>query len=401
VSEKSAAGTVVGAPLASSKTDPDAGQTFTYTVLSGNTLSGAITAASYFGVGASTGQLTALQTVPPILTYSSYTLTVRVTDSGGTGSYPSASALVATTTVTIQISELNAPPIMADQTRLIAENSAVGTLIGAEVVASDPDVGQTLMFSISSGNTGAAFAVSAAGQLSVSLAILDFEALPTYTLRVKVSDSGGVQLSAEATVVVSLTDVNEGPVLAAGQALSVPENSAVGTLIGAVLTATDVDATDSRVWAILSGNTGSAFGVNFATATSNTLLSGQARVATAVLDFEATPSYTLRVQVTDKGGLTSASAVVVTVTDVNEAPVLAGASRSVAENSVVGTLVGSSLTYSEPDAGQTEAVLCADGADHGQRDAGAELERDDHGGGDGRERAAGVRDVVDCGKAGA
>lgn len=50
---------------------------------------------------------------------------------------------------------------------------------------------------------------------------------------------------ATATLSISLNDVNEPPVLAEGQVLSVPENSANGTAVNPTVHASDPDAGDA------------------------------------------------------------------------------------------------------------------------------------------------------------
>ena len=86
---------------------------------------------------------------------------------------------------------------------------------------------------------------------------------------------------------------------------SVAENIANGTLVGTV-PATDPDAGDTRSFAITAGNTGGAFAIDPTT--------GAITIANAsALDFEATPSFRLTVEVTDAGGLRQSAAVVVDV----------------------------------------------------------------------------------------
>ncbi|MFN7124212.1 MAG: cadherin repeat domain-containing protein, partial [Hydrogenophaga sp.] len=131
---------------------------------------------------------------------------------------------------------------------LVEENSAVGTRVGdLPLQATDEDVGQTLTYGLTAGNTGSAFALDAAtGFLSVARAVLDFEDPVTggvYELTVSVTDNGSPVLGATGVVRVQLVDVNERPVMRAFTR-SVKENSAVGTLVGATFGAhaSDVDA---------------------------------------------------------------------------------------------------------------------------------------------------------------
>lgn len=102
----------------------------------------------------------------------------------------------------------NQPPVINDQGFQIKEKSSNGTIVG-NVIASEPDAGQTLTYSIVSGNTGNAFAInSSSGLLMVATsASLDFQTTPTFTLVIKVQDNGAVYLSDQATITVNLTSV--------------------------------------------------------------------------------------------------------------------------------------------------------------------------------------------------
>lgn len=99
---------------------------------------------------------------------------------------------------------LNRPPVINPQTFSVLEHQPNGFVIGT-VAASDPDPGQTLTYSIESGNTGGAFALnSTTGQLTVAnSAVLDPQ---TFSLDVKVTDNAtaGGPLSANATVTVNV-----------------------------------------------------------------------------------------------------------------------------------------------------------------------------------------------------
>jgi hypothetical protein len=107
----------------------------------------------------------------------------------------------------------NRPPVIADQTFAVNENSAGGTVVGT-VAASDPDAGQTLAYQITAGNTGGAFAIDAStGRITVAnAAALNYETTPVFTLAVQVTDSGMPALSSTATVTVRLNNINEAPV---------------------------------------------------------------------------------------------------------------------------------------------------------------------------------------------
>ena len=132
-------------------------------------------------------------------------------------------------------------------------------------------------------------------------------------------------LTADITVTINLTNVNEAPT-GTTATRSVAENAAAGTTVGAPVTTTDQDG-DALVYSLTSnefeidpvGQVGAA--------------SGQIVVkAGADLDYETTSSYSVTVVASD-GKLTTDIPVTINLTDVNEAPVGSGQARSVPENS--------------------------------------------------------------------
>lgn len=197
--ENAAAGTVVGTVAAS---DPDAGQTLTYSIVGGN-------ASGAFAIDPVTGEITVAD--PAALdseTNPWFDLAVQVTDSGSP-------ALSDAATVRVTLADLNEAPVFAPGGSFpVRENSAAGTRVGS-VSATDPDAGQTLTYSVVGGNGSGAFAIDPeTGEITVAdPAALNHEATSSYTLTVRVTDNGPGALSDETTVVVSVTDVNEAPVL--------------------------------------------------------------------------------------------------------------------------------------------------------------------------------------------
>jgi len=119
----------------------------------------------------------------------------------------------------------NDAPTIEDATFTIAENSPNGTSVGT-VVASDPNVRDTLSYSITSGNTGNAFAISSTGQITVlNPSALDYEATPQFQLTVQVRDDGTGNLTDTATVTIDLTDVFEPPFYVAKSAAFIDLNT--------------------------------------------------------------------------------------------------------------------------------------------------------------------------------
>ena len=210
----------------------------------------------------------------------------------------------------------NDPPAPSGGPFSIPENSATGTPVGT-VAANDPDAGQTHAFAITGGNTGSAFAINpSTGAITVNnSAALDFETTPSFSLTVEATDDGSPPETGSTTVTINLTDVNENQApVPSGGPFSLPENSLNGTSVGTVA-ANDPDAGQTHTFAITGGNTGGAFAINGG---------GQITVAnSAALNFEATASFSLTVQVTDSGSppLSGTASVTVNLTNVNEPPV--------------------------------------------------------------------------------
>ncbi|MCD4697649.1 MAG: cadherin domain-containing protein, partial [Bacteroidales bacterium] len=207
----------------------------------------------------------------------------------------------------------NAPQIN-NQSFNIDENALFGAIVGT-VLASDPDAGQVLTYSITSGNTNAAFSINpSSGELTVNTpAALNFEVTPVFNLVVMVTDNGSSPLSASAGININLNDINEPPEIV-NQSFAIDENSTNGSSVGIVI-ATDPDNGQSLAYGITSGNTDNAFNINAAT--------GEITVSnTTAINFEQTATFSLTVTVTDNGSgsLSNQASVNINLNDINEPP---------------------------------------------------------------------------------
>ena len=293
VAENAASGTTVASLSA---TDIDAGEVFTYTLVSGT---GDTDNASF----TITGNTVSTAAVFDFETKSSYSVRVRVTDAGG---------LSFEKEFIITVANINdAPTNISASASSVAENAASGTTV-ASLSATDADAGDTFKYTLVSGTgdtDNASFTIT--GNTVSTAAIFDFETKSSYSVRVRVTDAGG--LTFEKVFTINVTDVNEAPTALALSNTSVLENAASGTAVG-TLAGTDADAGDTHTYTLVTG-TGSTDNASF-TITGTTLNTA------AVFNFEAKNSYTVRVRVTDAGGLSFERAFTITVTDVNEAPTL-------------------------------------------------------------------------------
>ena len=319
--ENQLAGTAV-ATLTS--TDPDVGQAFTYTLVSGT---GSTDNASF---SVSSNQLIAQQAFDREAK-SSYSIRLRTTDSGG---------LWYERAVTITISNVNEPPTdMFLSGQVVAENAATGTVVGT-FSAIDPDVGSIFTYSLVSGSGGTANATFAmSGNRLVTAATLDYESRSSLSIRVRATDSGG--LFAEKIFAITVTDVAE-PITLTNTSLA--ENSVAGTTVGRFAVA-DAAVDAAFTYSLVSG-TGSADNALFA-------ISGGQLATTAVFNFESRSSYLIRVRATDQNGLAIEKSFPIEVTDVNEPPEdISLAGTVVAENQATGAVVGT-LSTTDVDASNT------------------------------------------------
>ena len=118
----------------------------------------------------------------------------------------------------------NAPVFSSPNVALgIAENTAAGEDVGAAVEATDADAGDTLSYTLRGTDAEFFDIVDTTGQIRTKDNVsYDFEARPSYTVTVRVSDSDA---TAEASVIISITDVDEPPVAPATPTVSAVADS--------------------------------------------------------------------------------------------------------------------------------------------------------------------------------
>ena len=314
------------------------------------------TDASSFSINSETGQL---QTAAPLDYETKNTYAVTVTVSDEKGGSDSINVTINVTDVNEPVTpppvqqdnsqppvQQNNPPVFSDgtsTTRSVAENTPSNRNIGSAVTATDPD-GDTLTYSIGGTDAASFSIVNTFGQLRTAVS-LDYEAKSIYTVTVTVSDGEGG--SDSITVTINVTDVNDAPLFSEGAAAtrSIPENTPSNRNIGNPASATDPDG-DTLTYSI-GGTDAASFSIV------NT--SGQLRTA-ASLDYEAKNVYTVTVTVSDGKGGSDSINVTIKVTDVNDAPLFsegASATRSIPENTASGTDIGSPISASDADSGDT------------------------------------------------
>lgn len=230
------------------------------------------------------------------------------------------------------------------------ENTATGTTI-ATLVAGDPDISDTHTFSLVSGTgdtDNASFTLSSSGELKNAV-VFNLETKSSYSIRVRVTDQGGLTFEEARTVTV--TNVNETPYGLTLSNNTINENSVTGTTIG-TFTGLDVDANETFTYALTgTGNDNSSF----------TLSSAGVLKSAEVFNYEVKNSYSIEVTVTDSGNNTYTDTFTISVLNVNETPTNIGLSNtSIDENVPTGTTVGTFST-TDPDASNTFTYTLVNG----------------------------------------
>ncbi len=331
VAENTVANTNIGDPFQA--TDPDSGDTMTYSLQRGDK--------DAFSINANTGQLQTRAALDYETKNSYSNLAVRATDSEG---------LVSSVLVTINVTNVNEAPSFTEgstATRSVAENTASGTNIGTAVAATDVDANTTLAYTLGGTDAASFSIISTSGQLQTNAA-LDYETKSSYSVTVEVSDNNGGSDSITVSINVTDVDENRAPAFTDGTSTtrSIAENTASGENIGSVVAATDADTGDTLTYT-LGGTDASSFSI--------VGTSGQLQT-NAALNYESKSSYSVTVSVSDGNGGTDSIAVTINVTDVNEKPSFNISGRvtlSVAENTAAGTNIGDPFQATDPDSGDT------------------------------------------------
>lgn len=293
VAENSASGSAVGG---FSTVDPDAANTFTYTLVSG-------TGDSDNEAFQLMGNQLVTAGVFSFETKNSYSIRVRTTDQGG--EFVEEEFMITVTNVN------ETPTDIGLTNNSVEENSAIGTGIG-DFSSTDPDSGNTFTYTLVGGSgsdDNGSFAI-VGNQLQVG-AGLNFEAKSSYTIRVRSTDQGGEFF--EKVFPVSVTDVNESPTDIGMTNNSVAENIAIGTGIGD-FSSTDPDGGNTFTYSLVSGSGG--------TDNSSFAIVGNQLRTGVILNYEGQSVYSVRVRTTDQDGKFFDEVFTISATDVNDAPLL-------------------------------------------------------------------------------
>ena len=275
-----------------STTDPDEGDSFTYSLVSGT----GDTDNAAFNILGSTLRATSGFDFE---TKNSYSVRIRSTDQGG---------LFTEKIFTITVTNVNETPTdIALSANSIAENAGANATVGT-LSTTDPDASNSFTYSLVSGTGDAdntAFNIS--GNTLRATSGFDFETKNSYSVRIRSTDQGG--LFTEKVFTITVTNVNETPTDIALSATSIAENAGANATVG-TLSTTDPDVGNTFTYTFVSG-TGDADNTAF-----NIL--GNSLRATSGFDFETKSSYSVRIRSTDQGGLFTEKVFTITVINAPE-----------------------------------------------------------------------------------
>ncbi len=270
-------------------------------------------------------------------TKSSYNLTVKIADNGG---------LDSTAVVSIEIQNVNEPPVFINDTIYVDEDIEPSKLNEIyTLTATDPDKGQTVKFNMIDGDPNKNdVRVTSSGKVYVYNS-LSYKDKPKYVLTISAYDNGSPSMSTTATLTVIVVDKNNRPEFD-DYLLEVDawEHNPADTVLGR-LVAHDVDENpefNHLTYKLIDDPSG-FFAV---TEDSCYVYIPKANV----LDYEPiakNPYYVLTVEVSD-GYLADTAYVRVTVLNINEKPTLKNYTFEVKEHQKAGTLVGT-VAATDPD----------------------------------------------------
>ncbi|EDO35413.1 predicted protein, partial [Nematostella vectensis] len=251
---------------------------------------------------------------------------------------------VAHATIVVTVTDANDPPrfLKSVYSAHVTEGSRIGHVVtNVTAVDDDSDI-RSIRYGISAGNTGNAFVMDAVTGFVRTAAELDREAIAEYRLTVTATDNGTPPMTGNATLVVTLDDINDNPphltpLPCIGR---VTENKPQGTQV-MTLNAEDPDLNPNRgpFKYSISGSDYGSFRLNVSSGVVSTVKS---------LDREKQDAYNISIKVTDARGLSAVNFCMIHVEDQNDNRPKA-TSRDVYVHTFEGKFLGGVVADVRPD----------------------------------------------------
>ena len=238
-----------------------------------------------------------------------FPVTVRVTDNG-------TPALSAFEVVSITVNAAaNQPPVVTSPgNKTVAELTA----LTFTVVATDPNSGQTLTYTLDAGAPAGAAINSSTGAFAWTPT--EAQGPGTFPITIRATDNGSPALSGTAAITVSVTEVNVAPVVTS------PGNKTTNELAALTFTVTATDAdlpANTITWSLDAGAPAGA-----------TIGAGTGAFAWTPTEAQGPGTFPVTIRATDNGSpaLAGTAAITITVNEVNTAPVVTSpGNKTVAE----------------------------------------------------------------------
>ncbi len=263
-----------------------------------------------FTIDANTGVVTTATAINREVHGGSRSITIQAQSSDGS---------VASQSFNIAINDLNefsvtAPTDNDNSTNQVNENAAIGTTVGITADAFDLDATTNAVTYSLTSNPDGLFTIDANTGVVTTAAAINRElhgAVRSITIQAQSADGS----TATQSFNIAINDANEFTVTAPGDsdnsANQVAENVSIGTAVGIVANAVDLDSTNNTVTYALTSSAGGLFQIDSVTGVVTTAGS---------INFESATGHSITVQATSSDGSTASTTYTIAIINVNETP---------------------------------------------------------------------------------
>jgi Domain of unknown function (DUF4347)/Concanavalin A-like lectin/glucanases superfamily/Bacterial Ig domain/Domain of unknown function (DUF2341)/Cadherin domain len=332
VNENSGTGTLVGITAFSSDSD-GSNNAITYSLTNN--------AGGRFSINSTSGIVTVANgTLLNREANATHSITVRATSSDGSSVTRNFSVNI------VDVDEFDVGSISDSNTATnsVSENAVNGATVGITASASDADATTNAVTYSLDNSAGGRFAIhSTSGIVTVANgSLLDYESSTQHSISVRATSQDGSISTRTFTIAVANSNDNP-PVITSSNTRSIPENQ---TFV-MQLTATDADLpAQSLSFSIIGGADDQAFEIT----TSNQLVLRRPPNFENPRDSNRDNIYSVGVRVSDGAGGTDTQLIHVTVTNINEAPVVLSPTYNLLQTDVLASVPGGVLVgASDPD----------------------------------------------------